>query len=72
MKKTYHVKFDVIDDTDKFAEESGDKSDDIGNMRLDDILLQIQRGIKRFSKMELYGVHIANVEVIVPLDEVAE
>lgn len=72
MKKTYHVKLDVIDDTDKFTEESGDKRNDIENIPLDEILIHIQKAIKRFGKMELYGVHIANIEVVVPLEEVSD
>ena len=70
MQKTYHVTLDIIDDTIKFVEESGDKSDDIENIPTDLMLEYIQKAIHRLSKMRLSGVYVTNVKVTMPLDEV--
>jgi len=72
MQKAYHVTLDIIDDTIKFAEVSGDKSDDIENIPTDLMLGYIQKAIHRLSQMRLSGVYVTNVKVTMQLDEVEQ
>ena len=66
-KKVYHVELDVVDDVEKFAEEAGDKSEDIEVIPDDIMLLHIKKAVDRFVKMELKGVYVTNVKVSIPL-----
>jgi len=66
-KKIYHIELDVIDDVEKFAEEAGDKSKDIGVIPEDIMFEHIKKAIKRFSEMELFGVYLSNIKLSIPL-----
>ena len=72
MQKAYHVTLDIIDNTIKFLNESGNKSDDIDTIPTDLMLEYIQKAIHRLSEMKLSGVFVTNVKVTIPLDVVNE
>lgn len=62
-KKVYHVELDVVDDVEKFREETGDKSDDLELVPEDVILRRIKEAVTRFGEMELKGVYVTNASV---------
>ena len=66
-KRIYHVRIDVVDDIEKFMEETGDKSNDITFIPDNIMLIHIEKAIKRFGKMEVKGVYITNSEVRIPI-----
>ena len=64
-KRVYHVELDVVDDVEKFVEETGDKSEDIGLMPDWEMLAVIRKAVGRFDEMPP-GVHVTIAKVIVP------
>ena len=67
-KKVYHVELDVVDEVEKFIEETGDKSKDIEVLPEDIMLVHIKRAISRFGEIGMTkGLYMANVRITVPL-----
>ena len=65
-KKVYHVELDVVDDVEKFLEETRDKSGDIDVMPDWEMLAVIKKAIDRFDEMPP-GVYVTSAKVIVPM-----
>lgn len=66
-KRIYHVEIDVVDDIEKFIEETGEKSNDITFLPNNIMLIHIEKAIKRFGKMEVKGIYITNSEIRIPI-----
>ena len=68
-KRIYHVEIDVVDDTEKFAEETGDKSSELDFVPDHVMLLIIKKAIERFGNIPSPGVHITNSEIRFPIPD---
>ena len=66
-RRVYHVELDVVDDVEKFKEESGDKSEDIEVLPTAVMIGRIEQAVTRFSKLRSQGVYVTNVEVTMPI-----
>ena len=66
-KRVYHVELDVVDDVEKFKEESGDKGEDIEVLPTAVMIGRIEQAVTRFSKLRSQGVYVTNVEVTMPI-----
>ena len=72
-KKIYHVSIDIVDDTEKFAEEIGwgDKSSHLDFVPDHVMLSIIKKAIERFGNISSPGVYITNSEIrfLIPDEE---
>ena len=62
-KRIYHIEIDVVDDIEKFRDETGIKDNDIDfvpNYRLSVI---IKNAIQRFSEIPTPGIYVTNSEI---------
>lgn len=66
-RRVYHVELDVVDDVEKFLEETKDKSEDIGLMPDYEMLASIKKAIEKSNEMYPVGVYVTNVKVTIPM-----
>lgn len=62
-KRFYHIEIDVVDDIEKFREETGIKDDDIGFIPDYRLSVIIKNAIERFSNIPIPGIHVTNSEI---------
>lgn len=73
-KRIYHVEIDIVDDTEKFAEETGNKSSVLDFVPDHVMLLIIKKAIKRFGDITTPGIYMTDSEIRFPIpnEEVTE